>query len=38
VQRVQSWSGAEKIAKHLLAGAPYAAAATYDRVEGRWVS
>ncbi len=28
----------EKIAKHLLAGAPYAAAATYDRVDGRWVS
>lgn len=28
----------EKVAKHLLAGAPYASAATYDRVEGRWVS
>jgi acyl-CoA synthetase (AMP-forming)/AMP-acid ligase II len=28
----------EKIAKHLLVGAPSASAATYDRVEGRWVS
>ncbi len=27
----------EKIAKPLLAGAPYASAATYDRVEARWL-
>jgi crotonobetaine/carnitine-CoA ligase len=28
----------EKIAKHLLVGAPHGSAATYDRVEARWVS